>query len=128
MTSSHQNFILGFEKQSSRLGLTITKSLSVIGRMKSIQNYPNTYGSIWELKGKHLEYQISWSIAWKLSDYNPVVISCNLCLPDKLLLSNFSDKSRLIINKWLDLAPKCIQRINTCSRITLELSNYNYIM
>ena len=63
MTSSHQNFILGFEKQSSRLGLTITKSLSVIGRMKSIQNYPNTYGSIWELKGKHLEYQISWSIA-----------------------------------------------------------------
>ena len=28
-----------------RLGLTITKSLSVIGRMKKIQNYPSTFGS-----------------------------------------------------------------------------------
>ena len=34
--SSHQNFILEFAKQSLRLDLTITKSLSVIGRMKKI--------------------------------------------------------------------------------------------
>ena len=33
----HQNFILEFAKQSLKLGLTITKSLSVIGRMKNIQ-------------------------------------------------------------------------------------------
>ena len=36
----------------------------------------------------------------------PVSKSCNLCLPEKLLLCNFSDKSRLI-NKRLDLLSKC---------------------
>ena len=61
---------------------------------------------IWELKDKHTEYQIKWSIARKSSGYNPVSKSCNLCLLEKLLLCNFSDKSRLI-NKRLDLASKC---------------------
>ena len=61
---------------------------------------------IWELKDKHTEYQIRWSIARKSSGYNPVSKSCNLCLLEKLLLCNFSDKSRLI-NKRLDLVSKC---------------------
>ena len=61
---------------------------------------------IWELKDKHTEYQIRWSIARKSSGYNPVTKSCNLCLLEKLLLCNFSDKSRLI-NKRLDLVSKC---------------------
>ena len=61
---------------------------------------------IWELKGKHTEYEIRWSIARISSGFNPVSKSCNLCLLEKLLLYNFSDKSRLI-NKRLDLASKC---------------------
>ena len=61
---------------------------------------------IWELKDKHTEYQIKWSIARKSSGCNPVSKSCNLCLLEKLLLCNFSDKSRLI-NKRLDLLSKC---------------------
>ena len=61
---------------------------------------------IWELKDKHTEYQIRWSIARKSSGYNAVSKSCNLCLLEKLPLYNFSDKSRLI-NKRLDLVCKC---------------------
>ena len=60
---------------------------------------------IWELKDQHTEYQIGWSIAQKSSGY-PVTKSCNLCLLEKLLLCNFSDKSR-IINKQSDLVSKC---------------------
>ena len=59
-----------------------------------------------ELKEKHAEYQIRWSIAQKSSGYNPVTKSCNLCILVKLLLCNFSDKTRLI-NNWLDLVSKC---------------------
>ena len=61
---------------------------------------------IWKLKYKHTEYQIRLSIVRKSSGYNPVTKSCKLCLLEKLLLRNFSDKSRLI-NKRLDLASKC---------------------
>ena len=61
---------------------------------------------IWELKDKHTEYQIRWSIARKSSGYNPVSNSCNLYSLENLLLCNFSDKSRLI-NQRLDLVSKC---------------------
>ena len=61
---------------------------------------------IWELKKKRTEYQIRWSIAKKSNGYNPVTKSCNLCLLEKLLLCNFSVKSRLI-NKRLNPASKC---------------------
>ena len=61
---------------------------------------------IWELKDKHMEYQIRWSIARISSGYNPEMKSCNLCLLEELLLCNFSDKSRLTI-KQLDLVPRC---------------------
>ena len=61
---------------------------------------------IWELKDKRAECQIRLSIAPKSSGYNPVTKSCNLCLLEKLLLCNFSDKSRLR-NKRLDLVSKC---------------------
>ena len=60
---------------------------------------------IWELEHKPMEYQIKWCIARKSSGYNPVTKSCNLCLLEKLLLCNFSDKSRLI-NKRLGLVSK----------------------
>ena len=60
---------------------------------------------IWVLKEKHTEYQIRWSIAQKSSGYNSVTKSCNLCLLEKLMLCNFSDKSRLI-NTQLDLVSK----------------------
>ena len=61
---------------------------------------------IWELKTKHIEYQIRWPITQKSSGYNLVRKSCNLYLLGDLLLCNFSDKSRLI-NKRLDLVSKC---------------------
>ena len=61
---------------------------------------------IWELKDKHTEYQIKWSIVRISSGHNPVTKSCNICLLEKLLLCNFSDKSRLII-KRLDPVSKC---------------------
>ena len=67
---------------------------------------------IWELKDKHTEYQIRWSIARKSSGYNPVSKSCNLCLLEKLLLCNFSDKGRLI-NKRLDPVSKCRHKNNS---------------
>ena len=82
---------------------------------------------IWELKDKHTEYQIRWSIAQKLNYYNPVSTSCNLCLLEKLLLCNFSDKSRLI-NKRLDLVSKCRHENKYILKNTLELSNFNSMM
>ena len=72
MTSSHQNFILGFAKQSLGVGLTFTKSLSIIGRMKKMQNNPSTSG--------YTEYQIRWSSARRSSGYNSVTeILQSLC-------------------------------------------------
>ena len=82
---------------------------------------------IWELKDKHTEYQIRWSIAQKLSDYHPVSTSCNLCLLEKLLLCNLSDKSRLI-NKRLDLVSKCRNENKYILKNTLDLSNFNSMM
>ena len=61
---------------------------------------------IWELKDKHTEYQIRWSISQESSGYNPVSKSGNLCLLEKLLLCNFRDKN-ILINKQLDLVSKC---------------------
>ena len=46
MTTSHQNFILRLAKQSLRLGLTITKSLFDIVKMKKIQNSLSTSESL----------------------------------------------------------------------------------
>ena len=103
MISSYQNFILGFAKQSLRLGFNNHKK-SVHHRENKKDTELSKYIS--ELKDKLAEYQIRWSIAQKSSGYNPVTKSCNLCLLEKLLLCNFSDKSRLI-NKRLDLVSKC---------------------
>ena len=54
MTTSHQNFILRLAKQSLRLGLTITKSLFDIVKMKKIQNSLSTSESLntstWNIK------------------------------------------------------------------------------
>ena len=61
--------------------------------------------SMWDLKDNHTEYQIRWSTGRKSKGYNPVTKSCNICLLEKLLLCNFSDKSRLI-SKRLDLVSK----------------------
>ena len=103
MISSYQNFILGFAKQSLILGLTIIK--------KSFHHQENEKDTelsnyIWELKHKHTEYQIRWPITRKSGVYNSVSKSCDICLLEKLLLCNFSDKGRLI-NKRLDLVSKC---------------------
>ena len=115
MISSYQNFILGFAKQSLRLGLTIIKK-----SFRHRENEKDTELSkyVWELKDKHAEYQIRWSIARKLSGYNPVSKFCNFCLLEKLLFCNFSDKSRLI-NKRLDHVSKC-RHENKCM-----LKNYS---
>ena len=54
MTTSHQNFILRLAKQSLRLGLTITKGLFDIVKMKKIQNSLSTSESLntstWNIK------------------------------------------------------------------------------
>ena len=71
---------------------------------------------IWDLKDKNItNYSIKWSIVKQTSAYNSVTNSCNLCLLEKLVICNFTDKDRLI-NKLMDLVSKC--------RHENKLSNY----
>ena len=104
ITDSHQpsKFYLGICETEFKTRFNIHKK-----SFRHRENEKDTELSkyIWELKDKHTEYQIRWFIVRKSSGYNLVTKSCNLCLLEKLLLCNFSDKSRLI-NKRLDLLSK----------------------
>ena len=51
---------------------------------------------VWELKAKHMEYQIRWSVVQKSSGYNPVTKLRYLLLLEKLLPFNTSNTSRLM--------------------------------
>ena len=51
-------------------------------------------------------YSIKWSIVKQISDYKSVTNSCNLCLSEKLVISNFRDR-KCLINKRMDLVSKC---------------------
>ena len=62
---------------------------------------------IWDLKDKNItNYSIKWSIVQQTSCDNNVTNSCNLCLSEKLVISNFRYKNHLII-KLMDLVSKC---------------------
>ena len=61
---------------------------------------------IWKLKEENLEYTIEWSTLRKTNGYNMVSKSCNLCLTEKLLISEYRDKEKLL-NKRSELISKC---------------------
>ena len=61
---------------------------------------------LWELNEQNKQFTISWSIAKKCHDYNPVTKSCHLCLSEKLLICNFKDKNNLL-NQRSELVSKC---------------------
>ena len=62
MISSYQNFILGFVKQSLRLGIRFNNHKNSFRHWESEKD-TELSKYIWELKDKHAEYQIRWSIA-----------------------------------------------------------------
>ena len=62
---------------------------------------------IWDLKDKGISnYKIKWSILRRVSGYNSVTGKCSLCNMEKVLISQFKDRGKLI-NKRLDLVTKC---------------------
>ena len=74
-------------------------------RQKEKDNELSKY--IWDLRDKNItNYSIKWSIVKQISDYKSVTNSCNLCLSEKLVISNFRDR-KCLINKRMDLVSKC---------------------
>ena len=61
---------------------------------------------IWKLKEENAEYEIEWSTLRKTNGYNTVSKSCNLCLTEKLLISEYKDKGKRL-NKRSELISKC---------------------
>ena len=50
---------------------------------------------------------IKWSILRKAPKYNKIRGLCSLCIAEKVMVSQFEDKSRLL-NVRLDLATHCL--------------------
>lgn len=61
---------------------------------------------VWTLKDQGVDYSIGWSILKKTSGYNTISKTCNLCLTEKLLISEHKDKDKLL-NKRSELVSKC---------------------
>ena len=73
---------------------------SVKSRQKEKDSELSKY--IWKLKNKNItNYSIIWSIAKQTSGYNCVINSCHFCFSEKFVISNLSDKNRLM-NKPMD--------------------------
>ena len=63
---------------------------------------------IWELKDNGIrDYSIKWSILRKAPKYNKTKGLCSLCIAEKVAISQFQDKNRLL-NVRLDLATHCL--------------------
>ena len=63
---------------------------------------------IWELKDRGItDYTIKWSIIRKVPKFNKSRGLCNLCIAEKLEISNFKDRDRLI-NIRLQIATHCL--------------------
>ena len=63
---------------------------------------------IWELKDSGVtDYSIKWSILRKAPKYNKTKGVCGLCIAEKVAISQFEDKNRLL-NVRLDLATPCL--------------------
>ena len=63
---------------------------------------------IWKLKDEGcFNYKIKWSILRRCPKYNRTSGLCSLCITEKLMISQFEDKSRLL-NVRLDLATHCL--------------------
>lgn len=61
---------------------------------------------VWTLKDQGVDYSIGWFILKKTSGYNNKTHTCNLCLTEKLLISEHKDKDKLL-NKRSELVSKC---------------------
>ena len=120
------NQIFGTVETRTIVRLTINYNRRKSFRHRKNEKDPELFKYIWELKYKHTEYQIRWSIARKSNRYNPVTKYCNLCLLETLLLCNFSEKSRLV-NKRLDIVSKCRHENKYMLKNYSELSNFNYM-
>ena len=46
----------------------------------------------WELKGRGIDYEISWKILDRANEFNPATKICNLCLREKYFIT-YADKS-----------------------------------
>lgn len=63
---------------------------------------------IWQLKDQGInDYGIKWSILKRAPKYNKTRGTCSLCISEKLMISQFEDKNRLL-NKRLELATHCL--------------------
>ena len=38
---------------------------------------------IWDLKDKHIQYEVSWKLKDRATDFNPVTKKCRVCLKEK---------------------------------------------
>ena len=61
---------------------------------------------IWKLHDENVAYEVEWSTLRRTTGYNTVSKSCNLCLTEKLLISQHRDKEKLL-NKRSELVSKC---------------------
>ena len=74
---------------------------------------------IWELKDNGIrDYSIKWSILRRAPKYNKTRGLCSLCIAEKVMISQFKDKDRLL-NIRLELATYCLHFSKHI------LSNYN---
>ena len=60
---------------------------------------------IWQQKRLNKEYSIEWSVLRKARAYSNITKKCDLCLTEKLMISNAEKKTSL--NKRSELVSKC---------------------
>ena len=60
---------------------------------------------VWNLKDRDQPFEIKWEIAAQAKSYRPGARRCNLCLMEKLLISE--GKRRHLLNKRSELVAMC---------------------
>ena len=96
-------------KLHSRIKKRYANHKKSINLIKS-KNDTTLFTEYWNLKQKQQTPKLTWEIKGQYKAYNPTLKKCNLCLNEKLAITDDQDKN--LLNKRSQVISQCRQRNN----------------